>query len=121
MIGLDSAVGEEERIKRLAITGGAGSIDLMRLDLEATTGDIDPVKSLGQLDQSFIASHCNIGNDGSHGCLDLGHGLALGREERAERDGEVGSAAVETDRHCLFCSGCPDGSSESQVEQRLNQ
>ena len=63
--------------------------------------EIDAVELATEFDQRFVAARLYVGNNRPHRQLDVGIGLALGVEKRAETLGKIRIAGVEADRHGL--------------------
>ena len=99
VIGFNPVAGERERIEGFWIARGEGPFDLAGLNPEAKLAEMHPVKSAAQLDQRPVAAKRDVRNDGAYSGLYAGHYLAFLSEQRAERGREIGSAAVEADRH----------------------
>src|SRR5262249_56782834 len=97
--GRDPTARERERIERPPVAGRIGRIDLIGPYAQAGLVEIDFVQFPAELDQGAIAADSDVRNDRAHDRLDVGRCLALGGKKGAKTLGEIGGAAVETDRH----------------------
>ena len=95
MIGLDTLTRELERVERLRIAFGGGRVDLGRADAQAGLVEIDPVEFFAVFDQRAVTARDDVGDDGTHGLLDVLRALALNVEKGRKARGKVGALAIE--------------------------
>ena len=90
------------------VSGVAGlhrGIDFGRRDPQPAGVEVEPVEFARRLDQRDVAARGHVVDNGPGRGLDIGRYLALGGEKIGESLGEIGAAAVETNRHDGFPAG----------------
>ncbi len=89
VIDVDPVARELERVERHCIAGPGRGLQFGWRDAQASGLDVDAIELVRQLDQRFIAARRHIRDDRAHRLLDIGGGLALGVQKRAEFLGEI--------------------------------